>query len=322
MSLIIKFNALSNGDCLFIVKVTLTGGLLWYLRRKFTVGQMMSPLTRCRTFAVCLLTLALAPILTLRESKYRVFSINEGTNTVSAQECEKNIVLGLKDTLLYLNKKCGYSINGVLDVGANDGNWSLDLRGFIRAEFETDPSFYLIEGSDAHAESLRNAGIPYHIGLVADVEKVVTFIKRGGSTGNTMFPEKRDEEGVPGEFLVKQKALSVDQIVKNAKAGPFNFMKLDVQGAETLALTGSKETLKTVDVIATEASIQNYNIGGTDFYALHSVMNELGYAVMDIIDMNRHGQKDAFLIQIDILWVKKSSRLWSKECTGYERRSF
>ncbi len=160
--------------------------------------------------------------------------INKGTNTVSSQECEKNIVLGLKDTLLYLNKKCGYSINGGLDVGANDGNWSLDLRGFIRAEFETDPSFYLVEGSDAHAESLRSTGIPYHIGLVADVEKVVTFIKRDGSTGNTTIPEKRDEEGVPGEFLVKQKALSVDQIVKNAKAGPFNFMKLDVQGAETL----------------------------------------------------------------------------------------
>jgi hypothetical protein len=97
-------------------------------------------------------------------------------------------------------------------------------------------------------------------------------------------------------------------------------MKIDIQGAEILALKGAKKTLETVNILFLEVSIMQYNLGGAEFFELHSVLDALGFAIMDIIDIFRFDPQDSFALQIDIMCVKKTSFLWSKNCTGFENQ--
>lgn len=234
-------------------------------------------------------------------------------------------ILGLTGSLRYLQKRCGYQVHGVIDVGANNGQWSLDLKSFLdeTQKHAKSTQFLLMEGNDMHSDSLTKTGFPFHIGLVAETEKEVKFYKvadpsKPHNTGNSMFKEA----GWSDDMHVVVKALTLDHVVKASGLGPFNFMKIDVQGAEVQVLNGGKETLQNVEVIATEASIQNYNQGGATLFELHSAMENLGFAMYDIIDLIRWTPTDhtEHVVQLDFLWVKKESSLWSQKCTGFPAR--
>ena len=84
----------------------------------------------------------------------------------------------------------------------------------------------------------------------------------------------------------------------------FKLMKTDIQGIEILALQGSNHTIQSVEMVAVEASIMNYNIGAT--------LDSYGFGLYD-----NHRREGSF-IQIDLLFVRKTSHLWSKECTGVD----
>lgn len=96
-------------------------------------------------------------------------------------------------------------------------------------------------------------------------------------------------------------------------------MKLDVQGAELLALEGARKTLEAVEVIVSEAGLQNYNEGAPTFFHLFKKFDELGYAMIDIVDIKRE-KKSGFVNQFDVIWLKKTSNLWT--CTGFPKPKF
>ena len=108
----------------------------------------------------------------------------------------------------------------------------------------------------------------------------------------------------------------IDDIVRRRNVGPFDFMKIDVQGAEVLALKGARKTLQQVEVILTEASLMNYNAKGSSFLELSTELDAAGFAMMDIYEISRRG---SVLLQFDVVWARKTSKLWSKACTGYDR---
>lgn len=249
----------------------------------------------------------------------------------TGQSCQRNCpigtggcthkILGLYEALGYLHKRCGYKIKNVLDVGANSGDWSLDLSRFISHPDminQKNASFFLIEGNPHHEVTLKETGYPFEISLVADVEKEVKFyVEKTGvaKTGSSMFKE----HGLHTDEVIRQ-ARPIDEIVARRNVGPFDAMKIDIQGAEILALKGAKKTLETVNILFLEVSIMQYNLGGAEFFELHSVLDALGFAIMDIIDIFRFDPQDSFALQIDIMCVKKTSFLWSKNCTGFENQ--
>lgn len=47
---------------------------------------------------------------------------------------------------------------------------------------------------------------------------------------------------------------TVDELVKEKVMGPFNFLNMDLQGAELLALHGATKTLDSVETIYTEVN--------------------------------------------------------------------
>ena len=121
--------------------------------------------------------------------------------------------------------RSGYYAHGVLDVGANNGQWSLDLKAFLDGHLQHNGStiFFLMEGNEAHLDSLKNTGFPFHVGLLADDEKDVKYYKVANvsedmNTVNSMFKEA----GWSEELGVTAQASTVDKIVEGAGAGTFN----------------------------------------------------------------------------------------------------
>ena len=100
---------------------------------------------------------------------------------------------------------------------------------------------------------------------------------------------------------------------------------MDVQGAEALVLAGATRTLQSVRIILLELSIVPYNSGEPQFFEMHSLLDRLGYAMYDLVEMHyvqpggqtTGAQRRDMLIQIDALFVRKSDALWSERETGF-----
>lgn len=229
-----------------------------------------------------------------------------------------------------LLKNYGFVPDVVLDVGANTGDWSL----LVSTIFDRS-TFLLIEGNMHFNNTLAQTGFPYEIALVGDEEKEVTFFTSKNDyhhTGSSIFREDNlfyNEEHVQKEVVEMR---TIDSIV-NQKGflGRVNFMKIDVQGAEILALKGASETLKTVDFVMIEVPILQYNKGSPSLFELHTMFEVLGYVIIDVLDLkyigNRNekkpGQvkvnKDGFygdrLMQMDILLIKRTSKFYLRDST-------
>ncbi len=203
-------------------------------------------------------------------------------------------------------RNCGFDPKYILDVGANKGDWTQQTK-----EDFPGAQIFMIEGDSQHVHELKPLG-PFEIALVSEMEKNVTFYARkDGGTGNTLFKENSEVS----QDRITRTAYTIDSIVKKNKFGPVDFLKLDIQGSEVNGLRGATETLKTVDIIKTETSVMNFNQGAPTFAEMIAFMDSIGFAFYQLLE-NIHDGKGV-LIQLDGLFVRKTSKYWSKECTGY-----
>jgi FkbM family methyltransferase len=225
-----------------------------------------------------------------------------------------NKLVGIYRTLDQLESQCGYSPKAVLDIGANSGDWSNDFSTYF-----PQATFFLIEATEIHRPTLIKQGFPFEIALVGDKKQKVKFYTNA-NTGNTIFRQYNVASNDP-EMYEERNMFTIDDILSSRNASHFDFMKIDIQGAELLALKGATETLKSVEVLTVEASILTYNVGGVTFTDLNSFLDNAGFALYDIFDMMRTSKGNpGFLVQVDLLFVRKTSSLWSQDCTGIESR--
>jgi FkbM family methyltransferase len=223
-----------------------------------------------------------------------------------------------KKTLL----KCNFNPKSILDVGANQGLWSIEMKILFPSA-----SFFLIEGNiDLHTK-LAQTGLPFTINLVSDIEENVTFYRNNDkqATGSSIFLENTKYFNQWNSYGTNVTAYPIDDIVEKNRIGPFQMMKLDVQGAELQALMGAERTMRSVEVLITEVPVMNYNQGSPSFLQIFNALDGMGYAFYDIVDTLRSSQfnrPDNFLLQFDVMWVRKSSLLWSKDCTTFPVPSY
>jgi len=144
-------------------------------------------------------------------------------------------------------QRCGFNPSGVLDVGANVGDWT---HSFQKGMFR-NAKFFMIEGNENCRGDLQKRNVPFEISLVGNFEGNITYYKSLLSktgTGNSLYLE--DTPAFKGDKFEKVVAPinTIDNIVRKHGVGPFQFMKMDIQGAELDGLRGAQETLKSVEV--------------------------------------------------------------------------
>ncbi|MEJ2060054.1 MAG: FkbM family methyltransferase [Gammaproteobacteria bacterium] len=211
-----------------------------------------------------------------------------------------------KARLEYL-KHAGYVPQGIIDIGAHVGKWS----EMIHSVFPNAP-ILMIEGNQDHKEKLLGAleniqhrmpDSELEITLLSDQAKEAIYYKtiNGGTSGNSLYKENTPSYAKENVIEEIRKTTTLDEIVK--RSGPtYDFIKLDVQGAEADVLKGALATMEHAKFILMETQLLEYNQGAPLFHSIIELMASYGFQMADVYEF--HYLPDGRLNEVDVLFAK------------------
>lgn len=205
--------------------------------------------------------------------------------------------------LLQQLKLKGFKPTVAVDIGAFEGQWSLQARKVF-----PDLKLLLIEPlpeKRAEIEELaRSIGAESRFRLLSDkAGEVVSFYV--GSCGSSIHEPKRFES----QYSLEIETTTLDELLASSHFEAPNIIKIDVQGAEDRVLRGGENVLKNAEVLIIELSIVNSYSQGL---LVHDMINFLAqrnlylYDVAGLLRANRTRSVNEF----DGVFVRKDSPLW------------
>jgi len=194
-------------------------------------------------------------------------------------------------------KSFGFEPKNILDIGANKGKWTLEIKKkvFPKAEYTLIEA---IDYEELEKLSVKHDNINYKNILLDEIERLVTWYEKR-NTGDSIFKENTGYFDDCKE--IKRSATTLDLIFNKNEV--FELIKIDCQGAEIPILKGGNRLIQKSSVIILEVPFMGeYNIGAPNFYEHINYMENIGYRVFDIVELHR---VDNILIQIDIIFIKQ-----------------
>ena len=194
-------------------------------------------------------------------------------------------------------KSFGFEPKNILDIGANKGKWTLEIKKkvFPKAEYTLIEA---IDYEELDKLSDKHDNINYKNILLDEIEHFVTWYEKR-NTGDSLFKENTGYFDDCKE--IKRSATTLDLIFNKNEV--FELIKIDCQGAEIPILKGGNSLVQKSSVIILEVPFMGeYNIGAPNFYEHINYMENIGYRVFDIVELHR---VDNILIQIDIIFIKQ-----------------
>lgn len=149
--------------------------------------------------------------------------------------------------------------------------------------------------------------------LYNEKAQVPFYISEPTSKGNSVFKEQT--EYFEGVQPVKIDALPLDDIARNMGVlDSVDVLKLDVQGAEGVALEGANAILKIASVVTLEMSLVEYNKGGSCYDEVDQRLRSHGFTLYDMLGASHvpHLFNTPGAGQIDAIWVRPSSSVLQK----------
>lgn len=223
-----------------------------------------------------------------------------GLNIQKIPEHEKNKYLWLKD----------YSINTVFDVGANEGQFALDIRQYLPAA-----TIYLFEPLKDCFEVLtkRFKGDDKFFGFCVALgdKNENTYIYRNEFSPSSSIQEMADihKDAFPFTKGVIKEEVSVETLdnlidKNNIELKDQVLLKLDVQGYEEKVLKGSEKTLEKVKIILTEVSFVELYKGQVLFEDLNNFIKSKGFNFYGCSNLLLN-PKNGFPLQADAIFIKR-----------------
>lgn len=198
----------------------------------------------------------------------------------------------------------GYNPRTLLDVGANVGAFSREFVGLFPSCKPT-----MIEPNPHCKDEL--AKLPFEFLPVAASSEAGTgelFLTKEWlqSTGASLYRENtaffRDE-------VVMRQEVPKARLDDLFSGRTFDFVKIDVQGAELDVLVGGAQLLRNADYILIEISLVQYNEGAPLPETIFQAMNMLGFRCADVTEFHRmNGVFDGALLQLDFLFERAAIR--------------
>ena len=124
-------------------------------------------------------------------------------------------------------------------------------------------------------------------------------------SGDSYYRELSERYAKEVEFKLVS-AETLNEVVKKNNFEFPNFIKIDTQGSEIDILKGSNKILSNCNLIYLETPIIEYNMGSPNLSENVKYLNSIGYIPYDICEVH---YIDEMLVQIDILYIKKSKFL-------------
>jgi len=223
----------------------------------------------------------------------------------------------MADSLIALRGR-GFQPARAVDIGACVGRWTYMFAGVF-----PDARVLMVEPQASHIPALAEvaANLAPNVGyaqalLGAEAVAQVPFVVLDdglGGTGSSVFPENsnvpRHTIGMPMQTLTA--------LLEATGFGQPDFLKLDVQGYELEVLKGARSLLRGVQFILLEVSTWPYNVGAPLLHEVVARLSDAGFAAYDLCGVSR--RPDATLLQLDLLFVNRSSPLLKETRTLFAR---
>ena len=193
----------------------------------------------------------------------------------------------------YLIQQYNLKIKGILHVGANE----CEELSIYESNGIPRSSIIWLEGNRHTVDRTRNR-VPnvYHV-LVSDVEEEVDFIITNNLHSSSILELDEHKKEHPWVFEVareKQKTKRIDTFLcENDIPISFNFLNLDIQGAELKALQSMERHLNQIDYIYTEVNIKHLYKDCPLLSDIDSYLKGFGFVRLDT-RMTQNGWGDAF----------------------------
>jgi FkbM family methyltransferase len=173
---------------------------------------------------------------------------------------------------------------GVLHVGAFDGAEDrryrdLGFRDRLFVEAQPDTFTKLQHRLKDSGAACENVAISDHIGTA-------TFHVMSNGQSSSLLPPLRHLDAYPGIVetgRIEVPTTTVDELLSREpyRQQRYNFINLDVQGAEILALQGAEATLATVDMMDIEVNYDELYAGAPHIRDLDAYLWDRGFLRVD-----------------------------------------
>eukprot|EP00751_Fragilariopsis_kerguelensis_P012936 CAMPEP_0170774644 /NCGR_PEP_ID=MMETSP0733-20121128/10076_1 /TAXON_ID=186038 /ORGANISM="Fragilariopsis kerguelensis, Strain L26-C5" /LENGTH=358 /DNA_ID=CAMNT_0011117231 /DNA_START=365 /DNA_END=1441 /DNA_ORIENTATION=+ len=198
---------------------------------------------------------------------------------------------------------------GIVDVGANVGGWTTG----VQTQYYPGVNTFMVEASPKHTEILEKVkkqfapNVDFKIAVMSenDGDSIEFYSTVGKGTGDSMFVEN-SHHYTDIQPVVRTSA-KLDTLVQHMDH--IDYLKVDVQGAELMVLSGATETLKRATFVQMEVSVIEYNKGGACWFDLDDLLRQHGFYLYDMHDFIRipHAFHTKGIGQFDTLYVKPTS---------------
>ncbi len=203
------------------------------------------------------------------------------------------------DILPHISKQ-GFVPATVIDVGVANGTFEL-YEAFPQAKF------LLIEPIKEFEEAIKRISKKYNVEAVfaaaadkpgARIINVHRYIQ-----SSSLFKEIEGEhvDGSPREVPT----VTIDELCSQRHLKAPYLIKMDIHGAELIALEGACNVLRETEVVILEVYFFQFFINGPQFYDVVHYMKERGFCVYDIFGLH-YRPLDQALGAADVVFVKEN----------------
>ena len=188
-------------------------------------------------------------------------------------------------------KKLDFKPNTVLDLGAWNGIWTRTCK-----EFWPEAHYTCIEAGAKHKERLQNCANRVYIAVLGNKpQKVNMHLRRIKKRGKITYTKGSNLFGDTPAFanLDSRDMVTLESLVGTNAL--YDFIKLDVQGAEILVMEGAPEIFKRATYVLNEVNLYKDPKQPLvpDVKEMDAYMKELGFNNSEIIaDHPGHDQVD------------------------------
>jgi FkbM family methyltransferase len=177
----------------------------------------------------------------------------------------------------------------ILDIGANDGWW-------YRLTQAQHPAakFTLVEANPYNEPALRALGVDYRIACLSDRVKTITFYTAKSSltsTGASYYKENTEHFSDSNLETLQLETTTLDLLFP---FDVFDFIKMDVQGAEVDIIKGGTVLISKASKVQLEVPVEGveYNIGAPTREVYFTAMEELGFKTYTVVETISNLQED------------------------------
>lgn len=242
----------------------------------------------------------------LRSIGYDITKVNSKNRSVIGSD--KRPVGSMKFLLEDLKQR-GLNCNTILDIGANNSDWSRMAK-----KIYPNANFCLIEPQiekkaelDKFCRDFDNS--TYFLAGAGAKKSILTLTIWDNLTGSSFLPKPNDKLKDIGKQR-EVEIITIDDLIESSKLNNPELIKLDTQGFELEALKGAEKTFGYTEVYILEASLFSFSdVPGQPILSdVINFMLERDYVAYDFPGFLRR-PLDGALGQCDICFVKKNGFL-------------